>query len=275
MKSRARAGSTNHVLTYIWKPGDTRQRIAPPQVIPSTRNLETTVTRVFGTQRVATTKSGGGRIFSHKKPKTIALLLGLLALTAVVGGGVALATTLSAQPEPSPAPTAVTLPSELSAHFTALNAGVGAGVAGIDSADSETKSQLERATGGISAQFGLSVGLARDVTYQSHHVWLVPGSAGLCLRDFETGSGVCGPIKDAIAGTITLDVGGNENGIKGGGTIYGIAPNGNSQVVVHDANGSTEDVPVEHNVYIITHPGAVSVELTDGASKVQTVTLPG
>jgi len=205
----------------------------------------------------------------------MALLLCLVAL-AVVGGGVALAATLSAQPEPAPASPVATMPSELSAHFAALADSVeGNGVADVGAASSEIKERLDRGTEGIGAQYGLNTGLAREVTYQSHHVWLVPGSAGLCLHDYETGTGVCGPIKDAIAGTVITDVGGDEHGIAGGGTVYGIAANGNSQVVVHDANGSTEDVPVENNVYIITHTGAVSVEVTDGAGQVQTVAVPG
>jgi hypothetical protein len=233
----------------------------------------------FGTPRAETTKSGGGCISSHKKPKLIALLLGLMALAGVVGGGVALATTLSAQPEPSPAPKAATLPPELSAHFAALNEVESAGVAGIGRADAETKTLLNRGTQGIGAQFGLNASLAKRVTYsQSHHVWLVPGSAGICIQDYEGGEaagGTCGPTADAVAGTVALDVGGDENGVQGGGTIYGLAPNGNRMIVVHDANGSTERVPVEHNVYIITHRGGVSVELADGAGKVKTVTLPG
>ncbi len=224
--------------------------------------------------RAATTKSGGGRISRPSKPKLIALLLSLLAL-AVVGGGVALAATLTAQPEPSPAPKAASLPSELSAHFAALSGSVGGGVADIGAASSDITTRLNRGTEGIGAQYGLNVGLSREVSYGQSHVWLVPGSAGLCLHDYETGTGVCGPIKDAIAGTVITDVGGNENGITGGGTIYGIAADGNSQVVVHDADGSTEDVSVEHNVYIITHPGAVSVEVADGSGKVQTVAVPG
>jgi hypothetical protein len=235
--------------------------------------------RGSGTPRALTTKSGGGRISSHKQPKLLALLLGLVTLAAVAGGGVALATTLSAQPEPPPAPKAATLPPELSAHFAALSEGVGRGVANIESANTETRTLLDRGTQGIGAQFGLNASLAKEVTYgQSHHVWLVPGSAGICIQDYEGGEaagGTCGPIADAVAGTVALDVGGNENGVTGGGTIYGLAPDGNRMIVVHDANGSSERVPVQHNVYIITHPGAVSVELTDGPGKVETVTLPG
>jgi hypothetical protein len=202
------------------------------------------------------------------------LLLGLTAIV-VVGGGAALAATLTAQPEPSPAPSASSLPSELSAHFAAFSGGVGAGVAGVGAAGPETTARLERGAEGIGAQYGLSVGFAREVTYGTSRVWLVPGSAGVCLHDYETGTGVCGPIKDAIAGTVITDVGGDEKGIAGGGTVYGIAADGNSQVTVRDSNGGTETVPVQHNVYIITHPGAVSVQVADGSGRVQTVAVPG
>lgn len=220
-------------------------------------------------------KSGGGRISRQRKPKLIALLLGVMALAAVVSGGVALATTLSSQPEPTPAPAAAAVPPELAAHFAALGGSVAGGVADISSATTETKDRLSHDTEGIGAQFGLNVALAREVTYDQSHVWLIPGSAGICLHDVETGTGVCGPIEHALAGKTATDVGGDENGVTGGGTIYGIAPNGNPDIVVHDANGSTENVPVEHNVYIITHPGAVSIEIKDSAGELQTVTLPG
>lgn len=202
------------------------------------------------------------------------MLCGLAGLAAL-GGGVALAATQTAQPEPSAAPKADVVSSELSGHLAALRDSPGAGVAAIGAASPEITARLDRGTEGIGAQYGLNVALAREVTYGVSHLWLVPGSAGLCLHDYETGTGVCGPIQDAIAGTVITDVGGNENGITGGGTVYGIAADGNAEVTVHDADGTTETVPVEHNVYIITHPGAVSVDVLDGSKKLQTVTVPG
>ncbi len=43
---------------------------------------------------------------------------------------------------------------------------------------------------------------------------------------------------------------------------------------MHDADGTTEDVPVENNVYIIRHPGAVSAEVIDASGQHTTVELP-
>lgn len=216
-----------------------------------------------------------GTILALKQHKIILFVIGLLVLGGVATGGIAMAGGFSAQPEPAPAPKAATLPAELSAHFAALSDSVGNGIAGINGADSATKNQLEASTEGISAQFGVNASLAREVTYGQSHLWIVPGSVGICLQDLEAGAGVCGPISHAIAGKTATDVGGDEHGIVGGGTIYGLAPNGNSKIVVHDANGNTEDVPVEHNVYIITHPGAVSIEVVDSSGKLQTTTVPG
>ncbi len=120
----------------------------------------------------------------------IALLLGMTALVAVIGGGVALGTSMSAQPEPPPAPKAATVSSQLLAHFAALNTGAGADSAGIASASSETQSHLESSAEGLSAQFGLNPSLARRVAYGDAHLWVEPGSAGLCLMDYEAEAGV-------------------------------------------------------------------------------------
>ena len=188
---------------------------------------------------------------------------------AVIGGGVALGTSLSAQPEPSPAPKAATVPSQLSAHFAALATRAGADSAGIASASSETRSHLEGSDKGLGAQFGLNPSLAKRVTYGDAHLWVEPGSAGLCVMDYEAGAGSCGSIAEALEGSIAVGV-----GSAGSTVVYGLVPNGNSQVAVHDADGTTEDVPVENNVYIISHPGAVSAEVIDGGGQPTTVELP-
>jgi hypothetical protein len=190
----------------------------------------------------------------------------MTALVAVVGGGVALGTSMSPQPEPPPAPKAATVSSQLSAHFAALDTG-----AGIASASSETQSHLEGSAKGLDEQFGLNPSLARRVTYGDAHLWVEPGSAGLCLMDYEAEAkgGSCGSVAEALEGSIAVGVGST-----GDAVVYGLVPNGNSQVVVHDADGTTEDVPVESNVYIIRHPGAVSAEVTDAGGQPTTVELP-
>lgn len=184
----------------------------------------------------------------------------LAALGVVAGGGVAFGASQSAQPEPTPAARAATVPSQLSAHFAALSAG-----AGLASASSATRSKLERAGEGGNAQFGLNGGLARRVAYGDSHLWIVPGSAGVCVDDFEARGGVCASIAQGLAGEVALGNAGN---------VVGLVPNGNSQVVVHYEDGSTEDVPVENNVYITGHPGPATAELTDATGQPRTVELP-
>jgi hypothetical protein len=199
------------------------------------------------------------------KRRLVTALLGMIALVAVVGGGVALGTSMSAQPEPPPAPKAATVPSQLSAHFAALDAG-----AGIASASSETRSHLEDSARGLDEQFGLNPSLARQVSYGDTHLWVEPGSAGMCVTDYEgAGGGSCGSVAEALEGSIAVGVGNT-----GDAVVYGLVPNGNSHVVVHDADGTTEDVHVENNVYIIHHPGAVSAEVIDAGGQHTTVELP-
>lgn len=203
---------------------------------------------------------------NRPKSRLLAVLVGVTALAAVVGGGVAVGTNMSARPEPPPAPKTATVPSQLSAHFTALETG-----AGIASAGSETQSHLESSAEGLSAQFGLNPSLARRVSYGDAHLWVEPGSAGMCLMDYEAGAsgGSCGSVAEALEGSIAVGIGARDKAV-----VYGLVPNGNSQVVVHDADGTTEDVPVENNVYIIRHPGAISADVIDAGGQPITVELP-
>jgi hypothetical protein len=218
---------------------------------------------------------GVGEILGLRAHKLLILVLGLLTL-GIVGGGVALATSDTAPP--LAAPTAATVPAALAEHFAVLNEGTtgNAAVASIESAgiSSSVVSRIDEMSQGLDEQFGLNSALAKEVTYGQQHVWVIPGSNGICIHDFETGEGTCGPIADAIAGTLTLDVGGNEGGVNGGGTIYGLVANGNPLIVAHDANGSNENVPVAHNVYIISHPGTTSVGLLNSTGQTQTVAVP-
>lgn len=89
--------------------------------------------------------------------------------------------------------------------------------------------------------------------------------------DYEAGAdgGSCGSVAEALEGSIAIGIGAGDKTV-----VYGLVPNGNSQVVVHDADGATEDVPVENNVYIVRHPGAVSAEVIDASGQPTTVELP-
>ncbi len=161
------------------------------------------------------------------------------------------------------------MPSVLAAHFAALSTSESRVSTGTGSTSRYAGRGLEPGAGGIAAQFGLNPSLAREVTYGDSHVWIIPGGAGICVED-EKGGGGCGSIAQALEGSVAVGVGSGEGGV----TVYGLVPNGNSQVVVHDADGGSEDVPVEHNVYIINHSDAESAEVIDGSGKPQTIELP-
>lgn len=135
----------------------------------------------------------------------------------------------------------------------------------------ETQRSLEGSAKGLDAQFGLNPSLARRVRYGDAHLWVEPGSAGVCVIDYEPGAGggSCGSVADALEGSIAIGIGASDQAV-----VYGLVPNGNSQIVVHDADGTTEEVPVENNVYIIRHPGAVSAEVIDAGGQRTTVEPP-
>lgn len=192
-----------------------------------------------------------------------------MAVAASIGGGIAFGATVAAQSEPAPAQEAVAVPSALAAHFAALASSEGSLSAGAG-ASRYAKRGLAPSARGLTAQFGLNPGLAREVTYGDAHVWIVPGGAGVCIEGEGSGGG-CGSIAQALEGSVAVGTGGEG---EGGVTVYGLVPDGNSQVVVHNADGSSEDVPVEHNVYVIKHSTAVSAEVIDGSGKLQTIELP-
>lgn len=215
-----------------------------------------------------------GAILSLKTHRA-ALILSLVVFV-VVGAGAALAGTLTSQQAPSPESETTSVPTDLSSHLAVLTAAPSAAVSTFASADAEEKGGLEGSAGGaIFSQYGLNPALAREVAVGSQHLWLIPGRTGLGIHDFASGSGGATSVATALAGNLILDLHAGQNGVVGGGLVIGVAADGNSDVVVHDADGSSEKISVEHNVYVVTHPGAVSVELADGSGTEQSVEVPG
>jgi hypothetical protein len=186
------------------------------------------------------------------------LVLALATFALAGGGGIAVASgVLSSAPPVPPAPAATAISPQLTEHFAVLNG---------PSAD--VPSAILNVAVGLNEQFGLNPSLAREVTYSpsSPAIWVIPGSEGMCIHVMtKVESGGCTSLKNTLAGDLQVEIGGK--------TVYGVAPDGNSKVVVHNADGSTEDVAVEQNVYIISKPGAQSLDLTDGAGQTQTVTI--
>jgi hypothetical protein len=197
-----------------------------------------------------------GTILGLRKTRLI-LALAVLALAA--GGGVlASGVFASSEPQVPPAPASTAISAQITEHFSVLNSPSAADVpTGVKDVDV-----------GLNEQWGLNTSLAREVTYApgTPAIWVIPGSTGICIHVMtEVGQGGCTSLKNALAGNLQIEVGGK--------TVYGVAPNGNSEVLVHDGDGSTERVAVHQNVYIISKAGAQSLDLTNGAGQPETVSI--
>ena len=187
------------------------------------------------------------------------ILSGFAVIGATIGCGTGLAVATGTFSTPSPAPTAQAVPQQLVDHFAIFRSG--------PSTEAEAAaSALRNFASGANEQFGLNVALARRAANsKSLPFWVVPGTAGICIFRGDTGSGVCTSIANAMAGNLQLAV---------GSTVFGLAPDGNPAVAVHNADGSTEKVAVQQNAYVIEHPGAKSVDVVDGSGNVQSIEVP-
>lgn len=198
---------------------------------------------------------GVGTILGLRKNR-LTLVLAVLVLAAA-GAVPASGVLASSKPAPPPAPASTAIPSELTEHFAV-----------VSGATADVPAAVRESNVGLNEQFGLNPSLAKEVSYSvsSPAIWVIPGSQGICIHIMsEVGQGACTSLKNALAGNLQVEVGGK--------TVYGLAPDGNANVTVHDADGSTESVAVRQNVYIITKPGAQSLELADGAGQKQTVAV--
>jgi hypothetical protein len=191
----------------------------------------------------------------NKRP----ILSGLAVLGATIGLGTGLAIATSSTTTPSRTPTAATVPQQLVDHLAVFRSG--------PSTEAEAAvNAMRNFAVGVNEQFGLNVALARLASNsQSVPLWVVPGGVGVCIFRADTGRGGCTSIANAMAGNLQ---------ILDGNTVYGLAPDGNPVVLVHKTDGSAEQVAVEHNVYVIEHAGAKSVDLTDGSGKGQHIEVP-
>jgi hypothetical protein len=205
---------------------------------------------------------GVGTILNLKnKRRIMGVTLTTLALAG--GGGIAVASgVLSSGPPVPSAPASTAVSPQLTDHFAVLSGPT-----------ANVPADVRDVAVGLNEQFGLNTNDAREVAYSptAPSIWVIPGSEGICIHVMtKVPSGACTSLKNALAGHLQIEVGGNGNG---GGTVYGLAPNGNSKITVHDVDGSTEDLPVEQNVYIISKWGSSTVELADGAGQKQTISV--
>jgi hypothetical protein len=188
--------------------------------------------------------------------KRLVLALAILALAAggaVLAGGVL----ASSEPQVPPAPVSNAVSAQLTDHFAVLGAPT-----------TDVPAAIQDVNVGLNEKFGLNAGLAREVAYgpSAPAIWVIPGSQGMCIHVMtEVPQGGCTSVENALAGNLQIEVGGT--------TVYGVAPDGNSELLVHDTDGSTERVPVHQNVYVINKAGAQTLDLNNGAGQAVTVNV--
>jgi hypothetical protein len=191
----------------------------------------------------------------------------LAALLAIFGVSVATGL-VSLESLPPAAPTASTVPAQLADNIGALHS------------DSTPSSASAAAVGsfssGLVAQYGLNPELAVQVgSHDGRQIWLVPGSRGICISVSASSAGDapsrCTSTERALEGQLQMELVPNS----GNPTLYGLAPDSNTQVGVNANDKSASTTPVSSNVYVIeVTPGIESVTVNDAGGTAHTVPVP-
>jgi hypothetical protein len=126
----------------------------------------------------------------------------------------------------------------------------------------------------IAAQSGMNMAQARFVAV-GNGVWVVPGTSQVCIS--SGGGGGCssptsGPGPSADDGGLFVTQGPT---VDQQDSIFGLAPDGNSTVRVGFANGSSQSVPVQDNVYAVQGPDPVSITLRTASGSIATLNFGG
>jgi hypothetical protein len=193
----------------------------------------------------------------HMRPSHRKLLSGFAALAAALGSGTGLAiATSDAVTTARATPALSTVPQVLIDRFGVFRAGP------ATEAEAATAAMRYFASG-INEQFGLNVALARRAS--GGPTWVVPGAEGVCIFVPGIGEGGCTSIANAGAGNLVIAL---------GDTVYGLVPDGNPTITIHNADGAIEHIAVSQNVYVIEHRRATSVDIQDSTGKTHSVEVP-
>lgn len=107
--------------------------------------------------------------------------------------------------------------------------------------------------------------------------WILPGSSGVCMVVIGVvgpppiGSGSCAPTSLALSGDF---FGRWQKWPTHEFWMVGLAPDGNTMVTVNEADGSTSEVPVTDNLYVVAGGDPSSVTLRDASGALTTVPIP-
>jgi hypothetical protein len=116
--------------------------------------------------------------------------------------------------------------------------------------------------------YGIDPDLARYAP--AANTWVLPGSTGVCLITYGivgpgVGSGTCASDSTALAGDfVSFQHKYPDSDI----ALVGLAPDGNTTVTVTDANGTTRQIPVTDNIYVVTggNPASITLLTASGAT---------
>jgi hypothetical protein len=183
---------------------------------------------------------------------------------AVLAAGAIAATSGSRDAGPPPdratftqAPQAASVTPGLSDRFSILRRG-------RNLRDDLPKEMAARMEARPTDDFGANAHLARRASNAHHGLFVVPGTAGICLMSGE-GAGTCNMTEGAQRGEVLGTTTGIAYGYaEGEYRVSGIAADGVDRVVLHMADGRSFDLPVTGNVYTIDVKGEPTTVDWDG-----------
>jgi hypothetical protein len=160
------------------------------------------------------------------------------------------------------------MPGDAIASAPASAVAVAAPSVGVSAQVGVTSSGVALMPAGVSLRLARSVAVPTS-SLSAGRVWVLPGNGALCLRVVDPGGGdavACQTTDNAQAGMLVGSLQPTLSG-SGGAFVYGLAPDGVNQVTVTGANGSSQTVAVNDNVYATTissAPQNVTLDDPDG-----------
>jgi hypothetical protein len=215
------------------------------------------------------------------------LVAGALGALATVSVSLALASVEDSTPVPSGAYEAGTLAPLASTVDPADQAAFGILRRAVSAGDAVSAAQAQAASSdSFSGMFGANVALARRANGLGAlgDAWVVPGDGSICL----IAEGNVGAVDDALGGAACeadagatvgqLEMVAASEGAPGTLLVVGVVPDGVASVSLTLADGTTQTLSVNDNVYMAEVQGGASPEVDfagpDGAVSLPPIALP-
>jgi hypothetical protein len=209
-----------------------------------------------------------GAVEMRKRSRLLPAVVVVAVLLATFGVSVATGVVSLPEPFPPAAPTSSTISAQLASNFGALR--------NDSSPNATSASAVGTLDVGLVAQFGINSSLAVQVgSHDGRQIWLVPGTQGVCIYLSASSTGPsnsrCTSTERALEGQLQMELVPNS----GNPTIYGLAPDSNTQVGINSNGKSATTAPVASNVYVLeVTPGTESVAVSNASGAAQTVPVP-